>query len=53
MNINPYALLWKEDEIRYRVQYKKEPNISWIQIQGELIDKLYDACVELKNNGSI
>ena len=53
MNINPYALLWKEDEIRYRVQYKEEPNIGWKQIQGELIDKLYDTCVELKNNGSI
>ena len=40
--------------IHHRVQYKKEPNkVGYKEIQGELIDKLYDACVELKNEGEI
>ena len=40
--------------IKHRVQYTKEPNkVGYKEIQGELIDKLYDACVELKNEGEI
>ena len=40
--------------IIYVVQYQREPNkIGHKEIQGELIDKLYDACVELKNEGVI
>ena len=40
--------------IIYVVQYQREPNkIGYKQIQGELIDKLYDACVELKKEGII
>lgn len=40
--------------IHYVIQYQREPNkIGYKEIQGELIDKLYDACVELKNEGMI
>lgn len=40
--------------IKHRVQYKREPNkVGYKEIQGELIDKLYDACVELKKEGVI
>lgn len=40
--------------IKYVVQYKRDiKSVGYIQIQGELIDKLYDACVELKNEGVI
>ncbi len=54
ININPYTLLWKEDEIGYNIQYQiGSNNTIWRQIKGELIDKLYDICVELKNNGRI
>lgn len=54
ININPYTLLWKEDEIGYCIQYHIGPsNTIWRQIRGELIDNLYDICVELKNNGRI
>ena len=40
--------------ITYVVQYQRNPNkVAYKEIQGELIDKLYDACVELKNEGVI
>ena len=40
--------------INYVVQYKRDiESIGYVQIQGELIDKLYDACVTLKNEGVI
>ena len=40
--------------IIYVVQYQRNPNkVAYKEIQGELIDKLYDACVELKNEGVI
>ena len=40
--------------IIYVVQYKRKlKSAGYTQIQGELIDKLYDACVELKNEGVI
>ena len=40
--------------IIYVVQYQRDPNkVAYKEIQGELIDKLYDACVELKNEGVI
>ena len=40
--------------IKYVVQYKRDiKSIGYVQIQGELIDKLYDACVTLKNEGVI
>ena len=52
MGIQSYA--YCDLPIKHRVQYKKEPNkVGYKQIQGELIDKLYDACVELKNEGVI
>jgi hypothetical protein len=36
-------------ETRYRVQYTKNPEtVGWTEIQGELIDKLFTVCVELK-----
>ena len=38
----------------YGVMFGQEPDsLAWKVIQGELIDKLYDACVELKNEGVI
>ena len=40
--------------IIYVVQYKRNPQkVAYKEIQGELIDKLYDACVELKKEGVI
>lgn len=40
--------------IKYVVQYKRNiKSVGYVQIQGELIDKLYNACVELKNEGII
>lgn len=40
--------------IKYVVQYKRDyKSLGYVQIQGELIDKLYDACVELKTEGII
>lgn len=40
--------------IIYVVQYRRElKSVGYKQIQGELIDKLYDACVELKTEGII
>ena len=40
--------------ITYVVQYQRNPNkVAYKEIQGELIDKLYDACVELKKEGVI
>ena len=40
--------------IIYVVQYKRDPQkVAYKEIHGELIDKLYDACVELKNEGVI
>ena len=40
--------------IIYVVQYQRNPEkVAYKEIQGELIDKLYDACVELKNEGVI
>lgn len=38
----------------YRIKYRKVMNGSgWKEIQGELIDRLYDVCVELKAEGII
>lgn len=40
--------------IVYVVQYKKDINsVGYVEVQGELIDKLYEACVTLKNKGVI
>lgn len=40
--------------ITYVVQYKRDiKSIGYVEIRGELIDKLYDACVTLKNEGVI
>lgn len=40
--------------IHYVVQYQRNPKkLAYKEIQGELIDKLYEACVELKNEGVI
>ena len=40
--------------IKYVVQYKRDiKSIGYVEIRGELIDKLYDACVTLKNEGVI
>ena len=40
--------------IHHVVQYQRDPQkVAYKEIQGELIDKLYDACVELKNEGAI
>lgn len=40
--------------IVYAVQYKKDINsVGYVEVQGELIDKLYEACVKLKNKGVI
>lgn len=40
--------------IHYVVQYQRDPQkVAYKEIQGELIDKLYEACVELRNEGVI
>ena len=40
--------------IRYVVQYQRDSkSVGYMQIQGELIDKLYDACTQLKIEGVI
>ena len=40
--------------IIYVVQYQRDPQkVAYKEIQGELIDKLYEACVELKKEGII
>ena len=40
--------------IKYVVQYKRDiKSVGFVEIRGELIDKLYDACVTLKNEGVI
>ena len=40
--------------IKYVVQYKRDiTSVGYVQIQCELIDKLYEACVELKKEGVI
>ena len=40
--------------IIYVVQYQRNPNkVAYKEIQGELIDRLYEACAELKNEGVI
>ena len=40
--------------INYVVQYKRDiKSMGYVEIRGELIDKLYDACVTLKNEGVI
>ena len=40
--------------IKHFVQFKKEcTKVGHIQIQGELIDKLFEACVTLKEEGVI
>ena len=52
MGIHPTTIC--DLPLHYVVQYQREPNkIGYTQIQGELIDKLYDACVELKTEGLI
>lgn len=46
MGIKAYTIC--DLPIKHCVQYQIEPNkVGYKQIQGELIDKLYDACVEL------
>ena len=47
------TIIW-DLPIHYVVQYQRNPKkLAYKEIQGELIDKLYDACVELKNEGVI
>ena len=52
MEIDVYVIC--DLPIKHRVRYKIEPNkVGFKEIHGELIDKLYDACVELKKEGVI
>ena len=52
MGIHPTTIC--DLPIHYVVQYQRNPKkLAYKEIQGELIDKLYDACVELKNEGVI
>lgn len=38
--------------IKHFVRFTKDPTkVGHIQVQGELIDKLFDACVTLKEEG--
>ena len=52
MGIHPTTIC--DLPIKYVVQYQRDyKSLGYVQIQGELIDKLYDACVELKTEGII
>lgn len=52
MEIHPEKIC--DFPIIYVVRYKRDIKSSgFVEIRGELIDKLYDACVELKKEGVI
>lgn len=49
MDISTYRLC--DFPINYRIRYRTDINKNgWTEIQGELIDRLFDACLELKRN---
>lgn len=40
--------------MHYRIMYTHNPKtVAWKVVQGELIDKIFYACIELKNNNII
>ena len=52
MGIHPTTIC--DLPIHYVVQYRRNSQkVAYKEIQGELIDKLYEACVELKEQGVI